>query len=73
MGIDLEALREQLHVRDGAGRWHVGDRAFTLLWSNTRGQRWLASLVRPFAWLTGPLYRFAARRLYNWNRRRGHW
>ncbi len=73
LGIDLESLREQLHVRDASGRWHVGDQAFTLLWSQTPGQRWLASLVRPLGWLTGPLYRFAARRLYRWNRRRGHW
>ena len=73
LGIDLEALREQLHVRDATGRWHVGDQAFTLLWSQTRGQRWLAALARPFGWLTGPLYRWFARRLYRWNRRRGHW
>ena len=73
LGIDLEVLRERLHVRDGAGQLHVGDHAFVLLWSQTRGQRWLAWLARPFTWLTGPLYDFAARHLYRWNRRRGHW
>ena len=73
LGIELEFLRERLHVMDGAGKLHVGERAFTTLWSQTPGQRWLARLARPFAWLTGPLYRLAARMLYRWNRRRGHW
>jgi predicted DCC family thiol-disulfide oxidoreductase YuxK len=73
LGIDIELLRERLHVRDAGGRLHVGDRAFALLWSHTRGQRWLAWLMRPFRWLTGPLYKVAARGLYRWNRRRGHW
>jgi predicted DCC family thiol-disulfide oxidoreductase YuxK len=73
LGIDLELLRERLHVMDAAGQMHVGERAFTELWSRTPGQRWLARLARPFAWLTGPLYRLAARLLYRWNRRRGHW
>jgi predicted DCC family thiol-disulfide oxidoreductase YuxK len=73
LGIDLETLRESLHVRDGAGQLHVGDRAFTALWAHTPGQRWLARLARPFGWLTGPLYKLAARLLYRWNRRRGHW
>ena len=73
LGIDLELLRERLHVRDGAGRMHVGDRAFAQLWSHTPGQRWLAWLIKPCGWLTGPLYNVAARVLYRWNRRRGHW
>ena len=73
LGIDLELLRERLHVRDADGTLHQGDRAFTLLWSQTRGQRWMASLARPFGWLTRPLYNIVARALYRWNRRRGHW
>lgn len=73
LGIDLELLRERLHVRDADGRLHAGARAFALLWSQTRGQRWLAWLLRPFGWLAGPLYNMVARRLYRWNRRRGHW
>ncbi len=73
LGIDIELLRERLHVRDAAGQMHVGARAFALLWSRTRGQRWLAWLARRLAWLAGPLYNVLARQLYRWNRRRGHW
>lgn len=73
LGIDLELLRERLHVRVADGRLVQGDRAFAVLWAQTPGQRWLAWLARPMAWLTGPLYKLAARMLYRWNRRRGHW
>jgi predicted DCC family thiol-disulfide oxidoreductase YuxK len=73
LGIDLERLRERLHVRGADGTMLEGDRAFVLLWSQTRGQRWLALLARPFGWLTGPLYKLVARALYRWNRRRGNW
>jgi predicted DCC family thiol-disulfide oxidoreductase YuxK len=73
LGIDLETLRERLHVRDSAGQLTIGDRAFTSLWARTPGQRWMARLARPFAVLTGPLYNLVARLLYRWNRRRGHW
>jgi predicted DCC family thiol-disulfide oxidoreductase YuxK len=72
LGIGLEDLRERLHVRDAAGM-HIGDRAFAALWRRTPGQRWLAWLPRLFGWLTSPLYKLAARLLYRWNRRRGHW
>lgn len=73
LGIDLESLRERLHVRDASGRLHVGERALARLWSNTRGQRWLAWLTGGLRWLSGPLYNIVARVLYRWNRRRGHW
>lgn len=73
LGIDLELLRERLHVLDAAGHMQVGDRAFTTLWAQTRGQRWLARLAPPFYWLTGPLYRVLARLLYRWNRHRANW
>lgn len=73
LGIDIERLRERLHVRGADGHMLEGDRAFALLWSQTRGQRWLAALLRQFGWLTGPLYKALARALYGWNRRHGHW
>jgi len=73
LGIDIERLRERLHVRGADGQLVEGERAFTLLWSHTPGQRWMACLARPFGWLSGPLYRLVARALYGWNRRRGHW
>jgi predicted DCC family thiol-disulfide oxidoreductase YuxK len=73
LGIDLELLRERLHVRDAGGRMQVGADAFTTLMAHTRGQRRLAWLARRLRWLTGPLYKVAARLLYRWNRRRGSW
>ena len=73
LGIDLEVLRERLHVRGADGQLVEGERAFSLLWSQTPGQRWLARLARPLRWLTGPLYNIVARALYRWNRRRGNW
>jgi predicted DCC family thiol-disulfide oxidoreductase YuxK len=73
LGIDLETLRERLHVRVSAGQLTVGDRAFVSLWAKTPGQRWMAHFARPFSALTGPLYKLIARFLYRWNRRRGHW
>ena len=73
LGIDREFLRERLHVRDGDGRLHVGERAFASLMAQTPGQRWLARLTRPLRWLTGPTYNMVARLIYRWNRRRGNW
>jgi predicted DCC family thiol-disulfide oxidoreductase YuxK len=73
LGVDLELLRERLHVRTADGHLVEGDRAFVALWAQTPGQRWLARLARPLARLTGPLYRVLAGLLYRWNRQRGHW
>jgi len=73
LGVDIELLRERLHVRDAAGTMHVGERALGVLWSQTPGQHWLAWLTRSFRWLAGPLYNGVARSLYLWNRRRRHW
>jgi predicted DCC family thiol-disulfide oxidoreductase YuxK len=73
LGIDLETLRERLHVRDAQGHMQVGDQALAALWVQTRGQRWLATLIARLRWLTGPLYKLVARCLYRWNRARGNW
>jgi len=73
LGIDIELLRERLHVRDSSGLLLEGDSAFAALWSQTPGQRWLAQLMRPLRWLSGPAYRLLARLLYRWNRWRGNW
>ena len=73
LGIDLELLRERLHVRDAHGSMQSGDQAFAVLWAQTPGQRWMARVVRAMGWITGPAYRLCARALYGWNRRRGHW
>ena len=42
----LEHIRERLHVKDSDGRLNIGADAFTCLWSQTCGQRWLAKLLR---------------------------
>ena len=73
LGIELEALRERLHVRGADGKLAVGERAFAVLWAQTPGQGWLAWITRRSGWLAAPLYNTFARLLYRWNRRRGHW
>lgn len=75
LGVDIEAVREKLHVRDADGRVHAGADAFGTLWSRARGLRWLARIlafpgVRGFA---QRVYDPFARRLYRWNRRQGRW
>lgn len=74
LGVDLEAVRERLHVRDVDGV-KIGADAAAALWSRTRGLRWLARLlalprVRAVAQRA---YDAFARRLYRWNRRNGRW
>jgi predicted DCC family thiol-disulfide oxidoreductase YuxK len=73
LGLELEAVRERLHVRDAQGRLHIGVDAFIALWRVTPGQRWRAELLACTRWLAAPLYNVIARRLYRWNLRRGHW
>ena len=75
VGVDLEAVREKLYVRDADGRVHVGADAFSKLWRDTPGQRWLGRLaVLPgLKRITHMAYDWFARRLYRWNRRKGHW
>jgi predicted DCC family thiol-disulfide oxidoreductase YuxK len=72
LGIELEAIRERLHVRDAQGLMQVGDLALAQLASRSHSQFW-AQLIRRFHFLSGPLYQLFARLLYRWNRRRGHW
>ena len=75
LGIDIEAVREKLHVREADGRVHVGADAFGTLWSRTPGLRWLARLLgngRVRA-LAQRAYDAFARWLYRWNRRHGRW
>ena len=73
--VELEKVRERLHVRDKDGRWQVGIDAFIALWSKSPTQKWKARLlslaiIRPVARLA---YNVFARVLYRWNRRKGHW
>jgi predicted DCC family thiol-disulfide oxidoreductase YuxK len=43
--LDLERAMAELHVLDGAWRWHRGVDAFVLIWSRLPPYRWLARLV----------------------------
>ena len=75
VGASLEQVRERLYVKDPDGRLNVGADAFTRLWSQTPGQRWLAKLfqlpvLRSFAQTA---YNVFARLLYRWNRAKRHW
>ena len=70
LGLDLEAVKERLHVVDGDGRIHVGVDAFAVLWAELPGHRWLSALIR--APLIHPIARFVYDRilapaLYRWN------
>ena len=75
VGGDLEFVRERLHVVDETGDVRVGLEAFIAIWRSSLGERWKARLfslplIRPLAnWA----YNVFARRLYRWNRRKGHW
>ena len=75
VGASLEQVRERLHVRDSDGQINVGADAFTRLWSQTRGQRRLAKLLRlpVLNQLTHSAYNLFARLLYRWNRTKGRW
>ncbi|MFZ5635722.1 MAG: thiol-disulfide oxidoreductase DCC family protein [Pseudomonadota bacterium] len=75
LGLDLEAVRERLVVREAEGDLRIGADAFAALWSKTPAQRWLGHLLlqpwlRPWA---QHVYDAVARRLYRWNRRKGRW
>ncbi len=73
LGLDLEDVKERLHVVDQSGRIHIGVDAFIVLWAALPGHRWLSALVgapliRPVA--TWTYDRILAPALYRWNRRR---
>ena len=75
VGADLEAVRERLYVRDAEARLHVGADAFSKLWRDTPRQRWMGRLATApgLKRLAHAAYDWFARRLYRWNRRKGHW
>ncbi|MBI3897612.1 MAG: DUF393 domain-containing protein [Gammaproteobacteria bacterium] len=75
LGADLESVRERLHVKNTDGSIRVGADAITTLFEQTRGQKWLAKLLKlpVLHWLMARAYNGFARRLYRWNRSKGHW
>jgi predicted DCC family thiol-disulfide oxidoreductase YuxK len=75
LGIDLESIREQLHVKSADGSVRVGVDAFATLFEQTRGQKWLGRLLSlPVIHRSSQIaYRIFARILYIWNRSRRRW
>ena len=73
--VSLNQVREKLYVENTNGRLNVGLDAFICLWSQTRGQRWLAKLfqlpiLNQFSrWA----YNCFAKLLYRWNCSKKHW
>ena len=70
LGLDLEDVKERLHVVDGEGRIHIGVDAFAVLWAELPGHRWLAATIK--APVIRPVARFVYDRilapaLYRWN------
>jgi predicted DCC family thiol-disulfide oxidoreductase YuxK len=75
LGLDLEDVRERLHLIDTEGRLQIGASALVTTWSLQKRWDWL---LRPLSLpglrtLTAWAYNAFARQLYRWNRRRGHW
>lgn len=75
VGADLESVRERLHVKSVGGSIRVGADAITTLFEQTRGQKWLARLLKlpVIRWAAARAYNGFARLLYRWNRAKGHW
>lgn len=75
LGIDIELMRERLHVRDETGKMNVGASAMATLWRRTPRQRCLEKIVRlpVMNWLAETSYNLFAKVLYRWNRVLKHW
>lgn len=53
-GVSFEDAMARLHVLDRQGRLHSGAVAFTVIWDELPGWRWLAKLMRGLR-LIGPM------------------
>lgn len=53
-GVSFEDAMARLHVLDRQGALRSGAEAFTVIWDELRGWRWLAKLVRALR-LIGPM------------------
>lgn len=58
-GLDCRAAMQRFHVRDAQGCLHHGAAAFSLLWRQLPGWRWLGWLCAwpPLSWLAEGAYR----------------
>jgi len=75
LGLNLEDVRERLHLVDAGGQLHIGAPAIVAAWSLQAHWGWLS---KPLAWfglrtLSDWAYNGIARQLYRWNRRQGNW
>lgn len=75
LGLQLEDVRERLHLVDASGAQRVGADAIAGVLALSPRWRWLAG---PMQWsglraISTWFYDTFARQLYRWNRSRGHW
>lgn len=75
LGLQLEDVRERLHLVDTSGDTRIGADAIAGVLALSPRWRWLAG---PMQWpglrtFSTWLYNAFARQLYRWNRSRGHW
>lgn len=75
LGMELEAVRERLHVKTEAGQLVIGSEALTTLWSKTPSQqKWSRLAQWPIVReLLAIGYNVFARCLYQWNRWEKRW
>ncbi|MDP5208473.1 DUF393 domain-containing protein [Microbulbifer sp. 2205BS26-8] len=75
LNLDLEFVRERLHLVDTEGRLRVGYEAFIAIWENSPGEQWKARVSRipGLRWCLNKAYNGFARCLYFWNRALKHW
>ncbi len=75
LGLQLEDVRERLHIADSEGRMRVG--ADAVAEALLRVPRWRAFAVLLRWWgmrsLAQVAYDFFAQQLYRWNRSKNHW
>jgi len=74
-GIAVDDVRRKLYVEDEQGALHIGADAFTALWRETPGRRWMARLLSApgVSGLARWGYDRFADLLYWWNRRQRRW
>ncbi len=75
LNVDLEFVRERLHVVDENGDLQVGFNAFIALWRNSPNEQWKAKIssVPIIKSVFNRVYNIFAKGLYSWNRAKKHW
>lgn len=75
MNLDLEFVRERLHLVDADGKLRVGYEAFIAIWENSPDEQWKARVSKTpgLRWCLNKAYNGFARCLYLCNRALKHW